>query len=145
MRLPLVLALVLAATPGFAGPASDAVRFFYASPGAELEPANRDRFTGEAKAVLDANDKAELCIDFMLGIDAQDFDQAELDRTLRLDETLSGDAATVDAHFTLFPGDPAAEQSVVWTLRQVDGAWKVADIESQAGEWRLGGFDCEGQ
>lgn len=143
MRFPLVLALALTAAPALAGPASDVVRPFYENPGAERDPAFRNSFVDPAKAIFDANDKAtELCLDFVISIDGQDWDEAELKRTLKLDEDIVGDDATVTASFTLFPGDAQSERIIIWTLRQVDGQWKVSDVVSDGNNWRLGEFDC---
>ena len=137
------LAMVVGPVAAWAGPASDAVAFFYASPGAEFEQANRDRFIDPARNVLDRNDEAELCIDFVPSIDAQDFEQSELDRTLRLDEEVSGQDATVNAYFNLFRGQPDSERLVIWTLKQVGGRWKVADIMSDTSQWLLSEFACQ--
>ena len=147
MRFPLAFVLALTAMPAFAGPASDAVKFFYADPGAEFEPANRDRFTDPAKSVLDANekaeDKAELCIDFVLSINAQDYEQSEIDKTLKLNEEIFGEDATVTAYFTLFPGQADSEEIVIWTLKNVGGEWKVADLMSDGSNWVLSEFKCQ--
>ena len=147
MKSKLILAALLVWTPlaASAGPASDAVAFFYSSPGAEFDPGNRDRFTDPAKSVLDANEKAELCIDFAFSIDAQDVDEAELQRTLRLEEEVFDQDATVTAYFTLFPGHAESERIVVWTLKEMNGEWKIADVMSDGSSWLLSEFNCEGQ
>jgi len=144
--IPLALLVVL---PGMAiaGPASDAVRFFYAPDANETDPANRDRFTDPALSKLAEYDAStqngeELgCIDWVMAIDAQDVDEDELAKTLTLEEKLSGDAATVTARFRLFADSPS-DREVVWSLRKVDGAWKVADIASPVSDWRLSEIDC---
>ncbi|MBX3566678.1 MAG: hypothetical protein KF914_01385 [Rhizobiaceae bacterium] len=130
-----------------AGPASDAVRFFYAPDANETDPANRDRFTEPALAKLaeyDASTKngEELgCIDWVLAVDAQDLDESELARSLQLEEKVSGDVGTVTARFRLF-ADEASRREIVWDVRKVDGAWKVADIASPVSDWRLSQIDC---
>jgi len=144
MRFSLAVALVLAAAPAFAGPASDAVQFFYSNIGAEYDAANRGRFVDPAKSVLDANETSEEpCLDFGLAIDAQDYDDAEIAGTLKLAEDVRGDSAMVTASFSLFPGDPQNDREIVWELRQVGGQWKVSDIGQANGAWRLSEFKCE--
>jgi hypothetical protein len=147
--LPVVLAMaVLAPAAAHAGPASDAVKFFYSPAGYEPDPKVRDRFVDPAKAKFEENDKiaagGEACIDWMLGVDAQDFDQAELDKTLKLTETVTGDTAAVDATFSLLPGgDADSKREVVWSLKKVGADWKVSDIESKTNDWKLSELKCE--
>jgi hypothetical protein len=129
--------------PAFAGAPADAVRYFYENIGSETEPDNRDRFTGPARAALDANQEAAnnggaACIDFILALDSQDLDQNEIDSSLALNETENGPSANVTASFTLF----RQPHEVEWSLQEVDGVWKVADIASRTGNWRLGGLKC---
>jgi hypothetical protein len=144
MRLSLALALAVTAVPAFAGPASDAVQFFYSNIGAEYDAANRGRFVDPAKSVLDANEKSEEpCLDFGLALDAQDYDDAEVAKTLKLAEDLNGDSAMVTASFSLFPGDPQNDREIVWELKQVGGQWKVSDIGQANGAWRLSEFTCQ--
>ena len=149
MRLLLALALSLAALPAFAGPASDAVRFFYTPEADVTDPALRDRFIDPALAKFKQDDKlsnggTEIgCIDFALQYDAQDLDDAEMARTLKLTEDVKGDKATVTAKFNLFPTGEEAGRSIVWSLKQVGGAWKIADIASGSGDWKLSDFECQ--
>jgi hypothetical protein len=136
------LALVLSG-PAFAGAPSDAVRYFYSNIGSETEPDNRDRFTGLARAALDANEQAAngggaACIDFILALDSPDLDQNEIDSSLALNETADGPSANVTADFTLF----RQPHEVEWSLQEVDGVWKVADIASRSGNWRLSTLRC---
>jgi len=146
----LALALGLATEACWAGPASDAVRRFY-QPEVGFEPdlALRDHFVDPAKSIFEKNDRLSNngdeigCIDFVLAIDAQDLDQDEIDRTLKLTEKATGDTAVVTATFRLFPGEEGYPREIVWDLRQVDGAWKVADIASITNDWRLSEFSCE--
>jgi hypothetical protein len=134
---------LLFAGPAFAGAPADAVRYFYSNIGSETEPDNRDRFTGLARAALDANEEAAnrggaACIDFILALDSQDLDQNEIGSSLALNETVNGPTADVIASFTLF----RQPHEVEWSLQQVDGAWKVADVASRTGNWRLSGLRC---
>jgi hypothetical protein len=144
MRIVLALVLASAAAPALAGPASDAVQFFYSNIGAEFDPANRNRFMDPAKAVFDATEKlGEPCIGFAVAIDAQNYDEAELARTLRLVEEVNGDQAMVTASFSLYPGDPENDREIVWELKQVGGQWKIFDIGQANGAWRLSEVSCE--
>lgn len=145
-RIIAALSFLLAPVPAaFAGPASDAVRYFYDNLGEETLEENRDRYTGPARAYLDANDRVwaereEVCLDFAFAIDAQDYDEEELARTLVLDETVNGRAALVVARFSLF-GEP---RNIEWNLADEGGAWKVSDVAGVDGEgWRLSEFVCE--
>lgn len=140
---------LLVPVAAFAGPASDAVKFFYPPVESETDPAIRDHFTDPAKTKLDQNDKLTQtdeigCIDFVLAVDAQDFDDAEVARTLKLKEEVTGDDALVTATFRVFPNDPAdvPDRLVKWTLKKVGGDWKIADIESPEYGWKLSDFDC---
>ncbi len=143
-RLMLAALLVVSATPAaLAGAPADAVGWFYQHIGDELLPENRDRFTGPAKDLLDASDGAwkerqYICIDFSISVDGQDYDQAEIARTLKLDEKTSGDNAAVTASFKLFGEDRRIE----WMMADEGGAWKVADIVSLTGGWKLSEFTC---
>lgn len=151
-RALLVVAGILTPAVGLAASPSDAVRFFYGPP-LQYEPdiELRGRFIDPAKAIFEQNDKSLAndeevpCIEASPGIDAQDYDETELARTLALTETINGDLATVTARFTLFPGstDNTAKREVRWSLKQVDGAWLVSDIESATGGWKLSDIKCE--
>lgn len=146
IRLLAAIPFLLAPVPAaFAGPASDVVRYFYENLGSETLEENRDRYTGPAKAYLDANDRVwtereEVCLDFAFAIDAQDYDEEELARTLALDETVDGSGAVVVARFSLF----GESRNIEWTLAGEGGAWKVSDVAGLDGEgWRLSEFVCE--
>lgn len=142
---PFLALATLLSQPAWAGPAADAVGYFYAEGiGMEADESSRDRFTGPARAYLDASDRAfdereEICLDFGLAVDGQDFDAAEIARTLELDEAADGGAAIVVASFTNF-GQP---REIEWTLVEENGAWKVTDIANEAAGWRVSQFVCE--
>jgi hypothetical protein len=147
-RLPTCLAfLALAAvSPALAGPASDAVRYFYEPVRWEADPEIRDRFTGPAKALFDANDlmpEGEMdCLGFAPSIDGQDFDDDTLAQTLELSEAVDGGNATVTATFQLFAGEEESQRMIDWMLVEEGGAWKVADIASRNADWALSEFAC---
>ncbi len=142
-RLVLSAALAFCAAPAFAADPTEAVKFFYNDPGSELSTENRDRFTGKAKDVLDAADKEAdsdegACIDFMLSVDGQDFDEDELKKSLNLAGSIAGDSATVKATFKQFGEDA----EIIWSLEKAGEDWKVSDIASVKNEWKLTGIDC---
>jgi hypothetical protein len=146
-RTMLALTMSLAALPAVAGPASDAVRFFYVPVQWEADPQFRDRFTGPAKTLFDLNDKmpeGEIgCIDFGPGIDAQDYDDATIKKTLKLSEEVTGDTATVTATFTLFPDhSEEAKRDMRWLLAREGGKWKISDIVSVTSGWTLSELEC---
>jgi hypothetical protein len=143
-RAIIAAAFVLVASQAFAGTPTDAVQFFYNNPGEELNIANIDRFTGVAKTVLeqayDANDSLDgPCIEFMLSVDGQDFDEKELKKTLDLTEAKAGDQATVIAKFVSFE----TPMEITWSLEQVGSEWKVSDIASKASDWTLSKIECK--
>ena len=133
-----------------AGPASNAVKFFYVPEVKfEADAKYRDRFTEPVTKLFDLNDKAAksnpdevACIDFDPGLDAQDFDQKTLAKTLKLAETVNGDSAEVTATFNLFPEGDDSKREMVWALKKVDGKWKVADITSKTSNWTLSALEC---
>ena len=144
-RLTIVAVAALLSAPAFAGPASDAVKFFYVPVKWEGDPKFRDRFTGKAKELFDLNDKApegEIgCLDSSPALDAQDYDDATIKKTLKLSEEVSGDTASVTARFTLFPGDDSARE-ILWSLNKEGGKWKIADIASVTNGWKLSELEC---
>jgi len=152
LRLFLVALGVLLSGASFAASPSEAVKFFYGPP-LQYEPDTelRGRFVDPAKGIFEQNDKSLAndqevpCIEASPGIDAQDYDETELARTLELTETVDGEKAIVTARFTLFPGstDDTAKREMRWSLQQVDGAWLVSDIESVTGGWKLSDIKCE--
>lgn len=142
-RIMFAVVFGLFAGQALAGTPIEAVQFFYNDPGEELNMANINRFTGAAKAMLEAADKTTdstdgPCIDFMLSVDGQDFDEKELKKSLDLMEAKAGDQATVVAKFVSFE----APMEVIWSLELIEGDWKVSDISSKTGEWTLSKFEC---
>ena len=120
-----------------AGDAVATVRAFYLNP--EADERELSRFTGPAREALKraaaGPEGEESCIDFSFVFDGQDYDEAAVAASLKLSEDKQGaDASVVTADFTNFD----ESQEVVWTMKQVGGAWKVADVESPSGEWTLG-------
>lgn len=152
MRLTVLLAALSIALPAVAvaGPASDAVKFFYVPQVKfEADAQYRDRFTEPVTKLFDLNDQATkknpdqvACIDFDPGLDAQDFDQKTLSKTLKLSETVDGDTAQVVANFSLFPEGDDAQREMHWSLKKVDGKWKISDIASKTSNWTLSQLEC---
>ena len=152
MRLTVLVAALTTALPAvaFAGPASDAVKFFYVPEVKfEAEAQYRDRFTEPVTKLFDLNDQATkknpdqvACIDFDPGLDAQDFDQKSLTKTLKLSEKPDGDNAEVTASFSLFPEGDDAKREMVWSLKKIDGKWKISDIASKTSDWKLSALEC---
>ena len=152
LRVLLIVAGLLISGASFAASPSEAVKFFYGPPLIYVPDIEfRARFIDPAKAIFEQNDKSLAndqevpCIEASPGIDAQDYDETELARTLELTETIDGDNATVTARFTLFPGstDDTAKREMRWSLKQVDGGWLVSDIESVTNKWKLSDIKCE--
>lgn len=154
MNRALVLSLgLLAATgPAAAQDVAAAVRALYApTVWNPLESDDLSKLTGPALALFERNaaqsaESGEMgCIDFVVTVGGQDFDEEEVARSIRTEVagiTSEGDAQ-VEAHFRSFPGEEA-DQEIRWTMREVDGVWKVADIESPADNWILSTFPCGG-
>ena len=151
-RIPFAAAAFLAAPAGAcAGQASDLVKFFYVPEVRfEADAAYRDRFTRPVTKLFELNDEAVrknpdqiACIDFDPGLDAQDFDQATVTKTLKLREALNGDEGTVTATFDLFPdAEQGAGREMIWSVKKIDGKWKVADIASKTSDWTLSQLEC---
>ncbi|MDI6027692.1 hypothetical protein QBK99_16010 [Corticibacterium sp. UT-5YL-CI-8] len=151
-RFVLLAAMTFALpAPALAGPVSDTVRYFYETFKFEGAPEMRDRFADPAKAKFDKNDRLIEsgdnvgCIDFSLALDAQDYDEAEVARTLKLEEKLSGDSAEVTAQFRIFAEGDDTERQILWSLENVGGVWKITDIASKTGDWRLSEFYCDSE
>ena len=155
MKRMVLLAVLSLAAPmaAFAGPPSDAVRFFYVPEVKfEADSAYRDRFTEPVAKLFELNDQAirknpdeVACIDFDPGLDAQDYDDAAVGKTLRLSEKVDGDSAEVTAKFRLFPDgvdDEGSEREMLWSLKRIGGQWKVSDIASVTNDWKLSELQC---
>ena len=146
-----IAAAILVATlpAAYAGAPADAVRPFYAKVGYETDPEFRTKFVDPAKSKLEENDKLSGdgeevgCIDWALSIDAQDYDEQVLAKTLKLSEKEDGDKATVTATFDLFDNQPESASEVIWSLQKVGGEWKISDIASKAGDWKLSSLNCQ--
>ncbi|MGB8816872.1 MAG: hypothetical protein WCC66_03015 [Rhizobiaceae bacterium] len=145
-RLFVAAMLATAAAPAFAETPTEAVSFFYKDPGSELSPENRDRFIGKAKEMLDLSSMDEEsesgpCVNFMLSLGAQDFDEVELEKSLVFAEAIAGDQATVKATFEFFdePGE------IIWSLERAGETWKISDIASTKDDWKLSTLDCTAQ
>ncbi|MEM5472009.1 hypothetical protein WNZ14_09770 [Hoeflea sp. AS60] len=135
---------MIATAPVLAGEPADAVKYFYDNLGSETQPENRDRFTGPALEFLNAANAAwerdeTNCIEFMFPVDGQDFDDAEIAKTLKLDETVNGDSADVTASFSNF----GQATQVEWSLTKTAAGWQVADIASEANQWRVSRMTCD--
>jgi len=145
MRVAMAFSFVLAmATDAAAGPAADIVKQFYTDNiGMESSGGMRHLYTEPALSQFAGNDKAgdagEMgCIDVGLAVSAQDFDEDEIRRSLKLTEKVEGDRATVVARFRNFRQPTAIE----WSLRRIGGKWLIADIANPAEGWRFSEFDC---
>ncbi|TPK74777.1 DUF3828 domain-containing protein [Mesorhizobium sp. B2-4-15] len=151
MKLLLAAILLIAApAAAWAGPASDAVKFFYVPQVKfEADAQYRDHFTEPVTKLFNLNDQATkknsdqvACIDFDPGLDAQDFDQKTISKTLKLSETVDGDTAQVVANFSLFSEGDDSQREMHWSLKKVDGKWKVSDIASRTSDWTLSQLEC---
>lgn len=152
MRLTVLAAALSIAAPAaaLAGPASNAVKFFYVPEVKfEADEQYRDRFTEPVTKLFDLNDQAiknnpdeVACIDFDPGLDAQDYDEKTVAKTLKLSEAVDGDSANVTVTFNLFPEGDNSKREMVWSLKKVDGKWKVADIASKSSGWTLSALEC---
>ncbi|TPN38836.1 DUF3828 domain-containing protein [Mesorhizobium sp. B2-3-3] len=151
MKLLLAAILLIAApAAAWAGPASDAVKFFYVPQVKfEADAQYRDHFTEPVTKLFDLNDQATkknpdqvACIDFDPGLDAQDFDQKTISKTLKLSETVDGDTAQVVANFSLFSEGDDSQREMHWSLKKVDGKWKVSEIASRTSDWTLSQLEC---
>jgi len=148
---PFIAAAILMTTlsAARAGEPVETVRAFYTNVVSEVDPEFRSRFVNPAKAKFEENDKLlgdgeEVgCIDWVLSVDAQDYDTTVLAKTLQLTEKKDGQKATVTAKFDLFEDQPDSAREVVWSLEKVNGEWKVSDIASKTGGWKLSELKCQ--
>ena len=82
------------------------------------------------------NDLAAACVDFAFDVPGQDYDAAEIARTLTLSTTGDATRQTVTARFSNF-GQPAL---VVYDFIAEDGFWKIDDIAGPG--WRVSLIPC---
>jgi len=134
----------LGAEAAIAGPASEVVRPFYLQPGLELEQSARGEFIDPARKVLNLNDEIrqggeEGCLDPSLPFNDTKFDPAEVVATLKLEELITENDATVVAKFMA----EGQEQAVQWRLKDIGGRWRISDIASMSKDWALSRFQCE--
>lgn len=102
-------------------------------------PANRARhFQPAIVRLLAANDRAE-CIDFALTSDGQDYDEGEIARTIRMEQRIDGDRASVDVRFMSL----RKPNHYLYEFQRAGDDWKIADIASLGeGNWRLSQTPC---
>ncbi|MBN9438368.1 hypothetical protein [Bosea sp. (in: a-proteobacteria)] len=143
-----MLGLLAAAGSALAQAPEEIVRGIYEGGGARSSidrlraPGARNRYFQPALVRLfDANDREE-CIDFGLHINGQDFDEAEIARSLRLEARQEGERAVVEARFRSF-GKP---NHFRFEFLRSGESWKIADIASLAPDerWRLSATPCRG-
>jgi len=142
----IVICAICAALPVRAqGTPEDLVRWIYASllsqPGgasgiAYLSARERraEFFTPRMVAFFDANDSygddlMMACLDHALEIPGQDFDPAEVGRSLTVTGSGDTDRQIITARFDTF-GQAAA---VSYHFAPVDGVWRIDDIETASG------------
>jgi hypothetical protein len=146
------LALICVA-PAAAQSPDETVRWIYSSlsDGAPVSqqglwflasPAQRSSyFTRRMVAFYEANESygdnlAEACVDFGFAIPGQDYDAAEIQRSLRIVALDYGAYRRVVADFSTF-GQPAR---VIYDFALEDGAWKIDDIAGQG--FRVSHIPC---
>ena len=141
-RFILTSTMLLAFCAGAAaGPATEAVRFFYQPIRFEGDPEFRDRFVDAAKTVFDLNDAAAKnpdnapCIDFNPGLDAQDYDEGEVAKSLSFAETANDDTADVTAKFNVLPGRP--RRRARGALDDEAGRSRLEGVRHPVGEWSV--------
>ncbi|RLP22311.1 hypothetical protein [Mesorhizobium sp. YM1C-6-2] len=146
MAAPLfaIVFLTVLGSPALAGEPSEVVRPFYLQPGLELEQSARGHFIDPARKVLNQNDAIRQggevgCLDPALPFNDTNYDPAEIASTLKLEEIVSGNEATVLAKF-MAEGE---EQAVQWQLKDIGGRWRIADMISTSKDWALSRFQCE--
>ena len=146
MAAPLfaIVLLTVLGSPALAGEPSEVVRPFYLQPGLELEQSARGHFIDPARKVLNQNDAIRQggevgCLDPALPFNDTNYDPAEIASTLKLEEIVSGNEATVLAKF-MAEGE---EQAVQWQLKDIGGRWRIADMISTSKDWALSRFQCE--
>ena len=105
-----------------------------------LSPDNEGFFTDPALDVIHANNgPGGSCIDVNPFVDAQDFDIAEIKRTLKLNASRAANGQMlVEAQFR----NLGERKSIVWTLVGSSGFWQVSDVEGPEPGSRLGAIRC---
>lgn len=132
-----ILAFVLAFMSGLAGAAQaqaplELVQGIYAGglTRSSMErlraPANRARYFQPALVRLFAAHDREECIDFALTSDGQDFDEAEITRTITMELRNDGERASVDVRFMSL-GKPNHYR---YEFERAGDIWRIADIAS---------------
>jgi hypothetical protein len=134
----------MSASAAFAGAPSEVVRPFYLQPGLELEQSARGNFIDPARKILNQNDEIRQggpdgCLDPALPFNDTTFDPAEVARTLKLEELISGNEATVVAKFMA----EGQVQAVQWRLKEIGTEWRISDMISMSKDWALSRFQCE--
>ncbi|MER9022114.1 YbjP/YqhG family protein [Mesorhizobium sp. M0815] len=132
------------AAPLQPGSPTAVVKPFYEHAGLEVDPAQRGHFTDPAKSVLDKSDALRKsgqgeCLDPNMALDNAEYDEAEIDKSLKTIEAVKGDQAKVVVAFVA-SGNP---HRLEWKLKKVDGDWKISDLLSVTGEWALSQYQCE--
>lgn len=102
-------------------------------------PANRVRhFQPGLVRLLAANDRED-CIDFALTSDGNNYDEAEIMRTIRMETRTEENRASVDVRFMSL-GKPNHYR---YEFERAGDSWKIADIASLGeGNWRLSQTRC---
>lgn len=152
MRYLLALVVTfLGVGSALAGP-EETVRWIYESyqsdaPGprgyaALSQPDRRGDFLSDSLGAFHAandthgDDLASACVDFAFDIPGQDYDAAEIARTLQISSTGTDFAQDVTARFTNF-GTPA---EITYHFVPEDGLWKIDDITGPG--WRVSEIPC---
>ena len=132
------------AAPVLPGSPTAVVKPFYEHLGLELDPTQRKNFVDPAKTVLDKSDALRAsgqgeCLDPNMALDNADYDKLAIDKSLKSIEAVNGDQAKVVVAFVV----EGNQHRLEWTLKKVDGAWKISDLLSVTGEWALSQYQCE--
>ncbi|MCV3270469.1 hypothetical protein [Roseobacter sinensis] len=152
-RVTVTLALFLFGLPATAQSPEEIVRWIYASlsgPGPALQqgldylssPDQRSNYFSRRMVMFfDANDSygddlAQACVDFGFAIPGNDFDAAEVARSLELSTQPGPEGMTIVARFTNF-GSPA---QVTYDFAQEDGFWKIDDVAGEG--FRVSQIPC---
>ncbi|KQT45110.1 hypothetical protein ASG43_12450 [Aureimonas sp. Leaf454] len=133
--------------PALAEGAAETVRGFYApTVWNPLESEDVSGLTGPALALFRRS--AELsaqagemgCVDFVVTVGGQDYDEEEIATTIETEVTGRDDAGDteVTARFQLF----GERREMRWTMREDGDRWKVADLESPDDDWKLSTLPC---